>query len=70
MLGPGEWMVAWSDVAARPRALGLIGARGATQQLPSMLRVRVVDGAATVVGMDDAVVASYAPQRFSGLRRP
>lgn len=70
MLGPGEWLVAWADVGARPRAPGLYGARGVTQLLPSALRVAVVGGVATVVGMDDAVVLSHGPQRVSGLRRP
>lgn len=67
MLGPGEWLVVWAEVP-RPRGLGVF--RGVTQVLPTALRVRVVDGAAAVVGMDDAVVLSHGPARFSGLHQP
>ncbi len=67
MLGPGEWLVAWTNIP-QPRGLGTY--RGVVQVLPSALRVRVADGAATVVGMDDGVVLSHGPVRFSGSRRP
>ncbi len=67
MLGPGEWLVAWADVP-RVRRLGL--ARGVTQVLPMALRVAVVEGVATVVGMDDAVVGSHGPVRPTGWPRP
>lgn len=64
-LGPGEWAVTWLAAAVRV---------GPTRDplIPATLRVAVVDGTATVVGMDDAVVYAHAPlrQRVSGWPRP
>ena len=68
LLAPGEWLVRWPGGPAGRGLPGLPSER----VLPSTLRVAVVEGVASVVGIDDDITAALGPSpvRLSGAGRP